>query len=229
MSPSLNQDQFQRAREIHRAINDLSGMDLFLPTSDWDLVERGLRLANEPRGLNQVEAMYTMMLFGSYGLPARAIAERGVDAQLQAQRWWSEIEPARAGFRDALDQVIASRPRARAALHSEIESAVDSLVAIPRLSWAGDQLESQVQVFAATPRAIAGYVLALLLDEKRRIGKSLRRCKLAECGNYFLSRAPQGGGRPPVYCSKACQGVVTALSSAERNARWRKRKAKKAK
>ena len=230
MSHSLGQDQFQQARELHRAINGLADMDLFVPATDWELVERGLLLANEPRGLSQVEAMYTMVLFGPYGLPARALAKsRGTDAQMQAQRWWREIEPDRIGFRGALDKVIANRSRARAAMRRELESAVDRLTAIPRLSWTRDGLESTVNVFAPEPRAITGYVLALLLDEKRRIGKALRRCKLAECGNYFLSRAQSGGGRPPVYCSKTCQGVVTALSSAERNARWRKRKASKAK
>ena len=181
-----------------------------------------------------IEAESFSMFAGSHGLPAcelESLAKQAAeqDGLTRTELWWRKIRHEREAFREDLDLIHQNRKTARRKLRAKIEESIAQTVCVPNLTWTGQELVIELRYLPNGIEAICGYIVALLLDEKRGMGDALRICKLDKCDDYFLSLPAAQGGRPPLYCSREHQAIKSALSSAKRTAKWRRRKAREGK
>jgi hypothetical protein len=142
---------------------------------------------------------------------------------------WSVLQPDREWMRSSVELVMSDPVAARTQLRERIEEATREILVSSPLRWDGHSLVSEPRYFALTPRALTGYAIALLIDERRGFAGKLLRCAFMGCPRIFLSLPSDKGGRPPLYCTREHQAKAAALTGAERMAKWRKAKARKAK
>lgn len=54
--------------------------------------------------------------------------------------------------------------------------------------------------------------------------KTIKKCKLDGCANFFVSNVDPQGGRPKEYCGSRHQRLASASTGAERTKKWRAKK-----
>jgi len=143
------------------------------------------------------------------------------------RREWDNYRPERDWMRSAVELVMHDPATARVKLRKEIEEGASQVLVSPAIRWNGRAFATELNYFALSIPALMGYAIGLLLDEDRGLAVALKRCAL--CQRIFLSVPSAKGGRPPLYCTRDHQDIVARASGAERTAKWRKSKAKKAK
>lgn len=221
----------EQAARIHRTLS----LTPYPPFSEREMLQRVLHLANDPRDLTdeqKAEAMFATML--SHGFPSKTMAQY---ARLMKQtdksffrNAWAGIEPERAQFRYQVEEVFRNRDDARKKLEAKVAAAFGDVVLVPMVSVKSWIISYELRYFALNTRGACAFALALLLDESKGFGAALKKCRLSECPNFFLSLPAESGGRPPLYCSTAHQMERSNQDSAERKRRQRdKAKARKAK
>jgi hypothetical protein len=71
--------------------------------------------------------------------------------------------------------------------------------------------------------AALGYVLMMFLDSKRPYGRDLCRCKISECGNFFLAIKPKTGRPRRDYCCQAHLEISRTRTGVRRVQDYRRR------
>ena len=115
---------------------------------------------------------------------------------------------------------------ARVKLLPGLKEAPVALVLVPVWIQSGKRLRLRFHILADELPAVLRYALSFLLV--REFGAQLCRCKLAECGRFFLAAAPPqaGVGRSPrTYCSEEHRTRARRRRAAKRGARARYKQA----
>jgi hypothetical protein len=218
------------------------------PLSELELIERALMLTLSNPSIHETSRAFEYVIqFGSHGKTTEQV-EKGVHAPTVlpinaqqmamsrqeltglakrafkeiARRWWDAIIDERLKFRWAVELIISNPRNARKELSPYmIEPALNGLVAVPRLSWNGRKLRTDIYYYSHAIEGAIAYALMLMLDTDKKIGEALRVCKLEYCDRIFLSKPPQKGGPRPRYCNPEHKLASDKLTGAERTARWR--------
>jgi hypothetical protein len=128
-------------------------------------------------------------------------------------------------FGGQLGALVKDYRAARLKLLPRLKGAPVGLVLVPVWIESGKTLRLRFAVLTDELPGVLRYALSLLLDEE--FGAQLCRCKLPECGRFFLAAAAQVGGVRPrrAYCSDEHMTVAHNRGAARRVGRARKKKA----
>jgi hypothetical protein len=213
----------QAHRLQHEILDSIRAWPLL---EDREIARRVLHLANDCTDDQKAEAMFTTLL--SNTPPQGAVEQlsknmkRDRDLSL-VRKFWSESADDRARFRAHVTMIYTNRKAARRQLNEEVLNGLNEVVPIPELVFDGTSIRTDVRYFALSLRASCAFALALLLDESKGLGESLKECRLDVCQNRFLSLPTASGGRPPLYCCREHQALHAAETGAARTARWREK------
>ena len=241
---------FGELQQAQAAVLEAIGDDPAL--SDEEIVRRALLLTlHDPTNREKQEARAFTSCFGSHGWSS-ADVERNLDyprlapvnekqrlmtdqereqmardvRDKSADRWWDRLsqQQSRIWFVDALEAIIADTDTAGLWLGPMIDAALEQVVPVPRINRNGGELITDVRYVCDDLDGIFGFTLALILDEKRRLRKAIKKCRYEYCGRLFLSFPPIGGGPRPSYCIPEHKRQADRQTGAERTERWRKKK-----
>ena len=118
--------------------------------------------------------------------------------------------------------------RARAELADEVRRAGERIAIRPSYILTNTGVEVFYRHFPADLEAAIGYALLLLLDPTRPYGSDLCRCKLVECGRFFLAIKPPTGRPRRDYCCAEHLEAAREKSSVDRVRAFRERERAKA-
>ena len=118
--------------------------------------------------------------------------------------------------------------KARAELADEVRRAGERIAIRPSYIVTNTGVEVFYRHFPADLEAAIGYALLLLLDPTRPYGSDLCRCKLAECGRFFLAIKPATGRPRRDYCCAEHLEAAREKSSVDRVRAFREREKAKA-
>ncbi len=199
------------------------------PATERQVVERALKFA-KPQATDQEKAAALVAVgyvansavtfdgedafkehLASFWLSRSDVKSRLLD-------WWDETRQKRESFRAALQSIIEDRNKARKRLWPTIDETREKVLVVPRYSRRGHAFHLEHFYFPENEDAALGLALDLLLA--RDLGKKLRRCKLEECGAFFL-----GGPQQRKFCSKDHQAEHNSQDAARRMAEMREKRA----
>lgn len=127
-----------------------------------------------------------------------------------------------------LETIRTDTRKARAELADEVRRAGERIAIRPSYIMTNTGVEVFYRHFPDGLEAAIGYALLLLLDPTRPYGSDLCRCKLAECGSFFLAIKPPTGRPRRDYCCKEHLEAAREKSSVDRVRAFRERERAKA-
>ena len=127
-----------------------------------------------------------------------------------------------------LETIKTDTRKARADLAEEVRRAGERIAIRPSYIVTKSGVEVFYRHFPADLEAAIGYALRLLLDPTRGYGSDLCRCKLAECGRFFLAIKPPTGRPRRDYCCEEHLEAAREKSSVDRVRAFRAREKAKA-
>ena len=127
-----------------------------------------------------------------------------------------------------LETIKTDTRKARADLAEEVRRAGERIAIRPSYIVTKSGVEVFYRHFPADLEAAIGYALLLLLDPTRGYGSDLCRCKLAECGRFFLAIKPPTGRPRRDYCCEEHLEAAREKSSVDRVRAFRAREKAKA-
>ena len=127
-----------------------------------------------------------------------------------------------------LETIRTDTRKARADLAEEVRRAGERIAIRPSYIVTKSGVEVFYRHFPADLEAAIGYALLLLLDPTRGYGSDLCRCKLAECGRFFLAIKPPTGRPRRDYCCEEHLEAAREKSSVDRVRAFRAREKAKA-
>jgi len=129
------------------------------------------------------------------------------------------------GISGILRALVKGYRAARVKLLPRLKGAPVGLVLVPVWIESGKTLRLRFAMLADELPGVLRYALSLLLDEE--FGAQLCRCKLPECGRFFLAATVQVEGERPLraYCSDEQMMLAHNQDAARRVGRAREKKA----
>lgn len=194
------------------------------PLADKEIVSRMLAFANERSTVEEIaSAMSTTELSHGHSRLDSDFKEPIDDPEFRKYvlDYWDKTRNGREWFRNVLLQITLNPKKAARNLEPELQEQLNNIVIIPSLSWRNTKLIREDYFYSLSLDGTVAYVLMLLLDPTRNLSDALRRCRLPECGRFFL--AESSGGRRPVYCGDDCRAISKKLASAESSRKSRRK------
>ena len=143
-----------------------------------------------------------------------------------------QLNPHLLALREKLEKQVETirtdTRKARADLADEVRRAGERIAIRPSYIVTNSGVEIFHRHFPADLEAAVGYALLLLLDPSRAYGSDLCRCKLAECGRFFLAIKPPTGRPRRDYCCAEHLEAAREKSSVDRVRAFREREKAKA-
>ena len=188
--------------------------------TESDYVQNVLELANTRKPAD-LHALRTMLVSG---------------VKLQGQVYFhalqGQLNPHLLALHERLEKQVETirtdTRKARADLAEEVRRAGERIAIRPSYIVTNSGVEVSYRHFPADLEAAIGYALLLLLDPTRGYGSDLCRCKLAECGRFFLAIKPPTGRPRRDYCCEEHLEAAREKSSVDRVRAFREREKAKA-
>jgi hypothetical protein len=208
-------DVSARGDPLERFLSATNGIVDSPLLTESDYVRNVLEFANtkDPADLHALE---TMLVSG---------------LELQGQVYFHALEDhlnphllaLREGLGKQLETIRTDTRKARAELADEVRRAGERIAIRPSYILTNSGVEVFYRHFPADLEAAIGYALLLLLDPTRAYGRDLCRCKLAECGRFFLTlKRPTGRPRRDYCCAEHLE-AAREKSSVDRVRAFRER------
>jgi hypothetical protein len=215
------------------------------PVAEREFVDATIQLANlasdDPDEAMQLYWTFTLRPYGHSRWDQRNDIERVNTQEIRAFRGDAQIlgvlKTAQPRVRKVLLDLVEKPRTARLCHASKITDWISKLELCVIPKFERNTLRYENVAYASTSVGpagapdpltdlilpIAGWALAVLLDQNRRVGQYLHQCRLEECGNLFLALPTKDGGKPIRYCSDEHIAEARRQQAARRSQRYRER------